>query len=296
MLNIKNRYIKNILFKSISEAGIGVLDVIDIDDMNIKLGAFGELVALAVVEITDDGKNAVGDVVIRLKTAYPAVPVMAIVYKDTHDIVSFAMKLGINDILFLPKNTDTYREAIQRRMADYYEQMNKPKQEAPLSEMIYENINVREALSLELSRAVRGEYSLSIIMAYLNGHGSEVVQNIINTIKEFIRNTDKILLMDSNTFITIFPFVEKTYVPILEEKFREAFKNEIKRVGIHKKLCLYSATFPEDGDTLEILLERLEKGINNSIVINSVRTPLNSLSQSDIEHYKKKLKQYKRFF
>lgn len=297
LLNVKNRFIKNILLKSISRADIGVLDIIDIEDMNIKLAAFGDSVVLAVVEITDDSMNIVSDVVIRLKEGYPSVPVMAIVYKDTYDTVNFAMKLDIKDILFLTKNIDTYGRVIQNKMNNYYDLINKPQQkETLLSEMIHENMNTKEALSLEMKRALRGGYSLSIILANISGNDPEVVQAIINTIKEFIRDTDKVFLMDDNTFITVFPFVEKSYVPILEEKFRGAFKNEAKKVGIHKKLCLYGATFPDDGNTLEELLDRLEKGINNSMVINSVRTPLNSLSQSDIEHYKKKIKQYKKYF
>ena len=102
--------------------------------------------------------------------------------------------------------------------------------------------------------------------------------------------------MDEDTFIAVFPFVEKANVPLLEEKFREAFKKESKRVGIHKKFCLYGATFPDDGDSLEQLLDRLEKGINNSLVISSVQIPLSSLTVSDIEEYKKKIRQYKKFF
>lgn len=298
LLNIKNRFIKNILLKSIAKAQIGVLEIIDIDDMTIKLDAFGDSIALAVIEITDDNMNDVNDIASRIKSVYPSVPVLAIVYKDTYETVNFAMKLGIKDILFLTKNVDTYAEAIQNRMSSYYDIIHMPQQQKVtlFSEMIKENISIKEPLRLELKRAIRGDYSISFILAYLSGNEPGIVQSIINTTKGFIRDTDKLFLMDENTFIIAFPFVDKGHIPTLEGKFREAFKNEVKKVGIHKKLCLYGATFPDDGDTLEKLLERLEMGINNSMVINAVKAPLNMLTQSDIEDYKKKIRQYKKFF
>lgn len=296
LVYVKSRFIKNILLKSIVKAQIGVIDIIDPDDMAIKLDAYGASIVLVVIEITDDNKITVNEVANRIKDVYSSVPVVAIVYKDTYEIVNFAIKLGVKDILFLTKNVETYVELIQNKMANYYDIINSQKKEAFLFGRVHENHDIKESLNLELKRAKRGKYSISFILAYLSGHDPEVVQSIINTSKRFIRDTDKLILMDEDTFIVVFPFVEKANVPLLEEKFREAFKNESKKVGIHKKFCLYGATFPDDGDTLEKLLDRLEKGINNSMVINSVQIPLSSLTVSDIEEYKKKIKQYKKFF
>lgn len=294
LLYVKNRFIKNTLLKSIAKAEIGVLEIIDPDDMRIKLGAYGKSIVLVVIEIIDDKMYDLEDTLSHFKAIYPSVPVVAIVYKDTYEIVNLAMKLGVKDILFLTKNIDTYTDAIQNKMAYYYDIINKQQKETFLSEMIHENISIKESLNLELKRAVRGGYSISFILAYLSGYGPESVKSIIDSSKRFIRDTDKMFSMDEDTFIAAFPFVGKSYVPLLEEKFREAFKAQ--KMGIHKKFCLYGATFPDDGDTLEKLLDRLEKGINNSMVINNVQIPLNSLSLSDIEDYKKKIKQYKKFF
>lgn len=82
----------------------------------------------------------------------------------------------------------------------------------------------------------------------------------------------------------------------MEEKFREAFKLELGTPGHHKRLYLYSATYPYDESSLDLLIERLENGINNSMVINSIQTPLKALSRTEIENYKQKIRQYKRFF
>ena len=295
-LHVNNRFVRNILLKSIAKAGIGVMEIMDSDDLTIKLDAYGNSIVLFVTEIVDDNNLVVDDVVGRIRNGYRSIPVLALVYRDTYEIVNTAIKLGIKDILFLTKNSENYVKTIQNKMVKYYEIINKQEEETDLSESIHENVSVKESLNLELKRAIRGNYSISFILVHLNGQEPEVIKSIINTSKRFIRDTDKLLLIDEDTFIGAFHFVEKANVPLLEEKFRNAFKNESKKMGIHKEFCLYGATFPDDGDNLDELLSRLEKGISNMLAINSVRIPLNSLTVSDIENYKKKLRQYKKFF
>ncbi len=129
LINVKNRFIKNILLKSIAKAEIGVLEIIDTDDMRIKLNAYGDSIVLVVIEIIDDNMYALGDAVSHIKAIYPSVPVVAIVYKDTYEIVNFAMKLGVKDILFLTKNIETYTDAIQNKMAYYYDVIYKQQKE-----------------------------------------------------------------------------------------------------------------------------------------------------------------------
>ncbi len=298
LLDIDNRFVKAIILKSIAKAGLDVLDVIDKDDMIIKLEAFGDYVVLAVAEITKENLDVTKSKIENLRRACPSVPMLAIVYKDTSDIVSFALQAGIKDVLLLPKNSELYKNMIQAKLDMYYSKFNKPveKKEQHVFEKIQEKVDIKESLSLELKRAVRGDYVLSFVMVYLSGNEPEVVKFLIQNVNAFMRDTDKILEVDKDTFIGVFPFTDKSYIPVIEEKIRDAFKSEISHVGIHKKLCLYSATYPHDGATIEALLDRMEMGINNSLVINSVNTPLNTMSKSEIEQYKKKIKQYKKFF
>lgn len=298
LLNIDNRFIKSILLKSIAKAGLDILDVVDKDDISIKLEAFGDNVVLAVTEITKENFDTVESEIECVKKECPSIPILAIVFKDTSDIVKFALNTGIKDVLLLPKNSESYINLIQAKMDVYYTEFSKAGElkEPPISEKIQQKVDIKETLTIELKRAMRGEYSISFVMAYLSGHEPEAVISLIKNVNAFMRETDKLIEMSEDTFIGIFPFTSKSSVPIIEERFRDAFKRELSRMGIHKKLCLYSATYPHDGTTIEALLDRMEMGINNSLVINSVNTPLNAMTKSEIEEYKKKIKQYKKFF
>lgn len=293
-IDIKDFFIKKILIKSVVEEGLGVVDISNLEDMEIKLQALGKIVFLAVVEVYDEKLKHIEAGIKIFRKYCPSIPVLALVYKHTSDIVGFVMNLGIEDILLLPKNPELYNGLIKDRLNSYFPQIS----EVIVPERIGGNTEVKGPLSLELKRAIRGKYPLSFIMAHLSGATAEagLLESLVGRITSFLRDSDKMYLMDENTFIVVFPFSKKEYVPLLEDKFRDAYKVEKPKIGIHKKLCIYSATYPDDGDSLDVLLERLEKGINNSMVINSINSPLNFLSRAEIENYKKMINQYKRFF
>ncbi len=279
---------------------MGILDVVDVDDLNLKLEAFGKEICLAVFEINDWNKTAIRVEIDRLKEVTSSISMLAVVWKDTAEVVTYVMNTGIRDVLLLPKNRERYKQIVEEKLAPYYEKLNPPesakKEEPRFNLEIMENPGVMEALNRELKYAQRGNYPLSLVMAHYNGDGEDVVKGLIDKVKTFLRDTDKVLRVDMETFIGVFPFTEKDFVPILEEKFREAFKLELGRPGNYRKLYLYSATYPHDETSLDLLLERLENGINNSMVISTIRSPLNALSRTEIENYKQKIRQYKRFF
>jgi GGDEF domain-containing protein len=293
-IDIEDLFVKKILIKAIADKSMGIIDSSGLLDMEIKLQTVGDRVFLAIVEVFDKNLNEIEERNKIFRKYCPSIPVLALVYKHTSDIVGFVMSLGFEDILLLPENTELYNGLIENKLNSYLTQMA----EIKLPEFIRGNNEIKENLKLELSRAARGAYSLSFVMAHLTGAISEedLLKSYVGKIKSFLRNTDKLYLMDDSTFIVVFPFAKKESIPSLEDKFREAYKLEKPKIGIHKKLCIFSATYPDDGENLDILLERLEKGINNSMVINSVHSPFNSLSRAEIENYKKMIKQYRRFF
>ncbi|MCX7774295.1 MAG: hypothetical protein N2376_14420 [Clostridia bacterium] len=301
LLHVENRLLKAILLKSIAQADFGVLDVIDVDDLSMKMDAFGAKVCLMILEITDWNQNAIQVELNLLKNSpFQHLPIMAVVSKDTADVVTFAMKSGIRDVFLLPKQRELYRKTVCEKMSTYYQQFLPPVEEKPkernLFEELLENPNLKETLSLEIQRAQRGSYALTLVLAHLSGEKSDFAKNLYQRVKGQTRATDKVLMIDDETFMGVFPFAQKDHTPIIEQKIREAYDLESRKQAGPRKLNLFTATYPDDDTSLDMLLERLENGVNNSIVINSIRTPLNALSKTEIENFKQKIRQYRRFF
>ena len=300
LLHVGNRYLKGIFLKSIASADMDVLDIIDIDDLKLKLNAFGSKVCLAIFEITDWNMNALQVEIDHLKIMFSSIPILAVVSKDTADVINFAMRAGIRDVLLLPINRELYMQTVDDKMEPYYASNTDVKAKSTLksifSEEDIENMGIKEALTLEIKRAHRGGYSLSFIMGHLIGGTPDAILGLFQRIKSFLRDTDKIIIADDENFVGVFPFTPKENLPVIEEKFREAFQEEFGKPGLHKKLFLFTATFPEDDSDLYLLLARMENGISNSMLIDTIKTPLNALSKTELENYKKKIQQYKKFF
>jgi GGDEF domain-containing protein len=133
-------------------------------------------------------------------------------------------------------------------------------------------------------------------MAHMILDTQEELKNLFRRVRTFLRDTDKVIIFDEETFVGIFPFAPKDNVTVIEQKFREAFTEEFGGPPSKKRLFLFSATYPDDEKELTKLIDRLENGINNSMLIDSIKSPLNALTKTEIEHYKQKIRQYKKFF
>lgn len=300
LLHVEGRLLKGLLLKSIDNMNMGILDIMDIEDMNLKLEAFGSKLRLAIFEITDANIHSIREEISRLKEIAPDTPVLALVTKDTADIVTFATRNGIHDVLYLPKNRELYHKIIIEKMASYDQKWN-PKESVPIKKVIVEDSflddqGIREKLVLELKHAQRGNYPLTLVMACLTGEEeSAKAQSYFQRAGSYLRDTDKLLIMDSKNSIGVFPYTHKDFTLTLEQKFRDAFLKEYGNPGRHTRLYLFSVTYPFDAKSLEEILERLKDGINNSMVIDSIQSPLNSLSRQEIDRVRQKLRQYRKF-
>ena len=70
-LHVNNRFVRNILLKSIAKAGIGVMEIMDSDDLTMKLDAWDSIVLC--YEIVDDNNLVVDDVVGRIRVSIDSV-------------------------------------------------------------------------------------------------------------------------------------------------------------------------------------------------------------------------------
>lgn len=296
LLYVENRFLKGVLLKSITAAHIGVLEIVDKDDLNLKLSGFGPQICLVLLEITDENKDIIKEKLDCLKAAIPQTPVMALVSKDTAEIVGFAARSGIKDILYIPKSKELYRKVIQDKLQPYYDQWagSAMLPHAVLNDLI-KKPDVVETLTVALKHAQRGNYPVTLVMACLTGEETWKAPDYYNRMKTCLRDTDRLIKMDDKDFLGIFPYTEKEFALVLEQKFRRAFEAEFGKPGHHINLFLFSATYPIDERSAEKLLERLKNGIGNSMTVTSIKVPLNTLSKNELESYKQKIRQYRRF-
>lgn len=157
-------------------------------------------------------------------------------------------------------------------------------------ENLLSGFNSNNDLKNELKRASRGKHPVSFIMCRLSGIHIGLVQEFYDKLALEMRETDRIANHDYRCFIIVCPFTMKKYLIEIEKKVRGIFERMFQGSG---KLYMYSVTYPDDGESLEKLLDIMEKGVHDSIVISGMRQPLNTLSKEKLEEFKNMLKLYK---
>ncbi len=135
----------------------------------------------------------------------------------------------------------------------------------------------RSQLDHELERARRHHLELSLIMLDIdffknyndsNGHpaGDIVLKEIADAVQENIRKIDIPCRYGGEEFILILPDTGKTAAVVVAEKIRGliermAFKNQEKQPNGQLTISIGVATFPEDGETSNKLVEKVDENL-----------------------------------
>ncbi len=298
LIRVQNRYIKGILFRFLVDRGYEIVEAYDFSDLKLKLDVYGRDFMLHILEIPEYNPGSVYGELAQFRQEVKGIPVMALIPKDTSDFVSPALKIGIEDLLMIPKVRETCKEVIAERLQAILKRID-PKEEELKAQTILaskEFEEIREQIEADLRHAARGKYPLSLLMIRFIGVINDKTDRFIERLKNILRETDTVWRFTPNTWLVCCPFTEKSSIIEVERKVFAAFEAELGQMGHHKRINVFTATYPQDEDNLPDLMGRLFNGIHNSMVINSISAPLNTLSRYEIENYRKKILKYRRNF
>lgn len=302
LLRLSNRFIKGIVYRFLVDDGYEVVEAWDQDDLIYKLEVHAADFILYVLEVGENHAAPLYEGLAQFKKTKAAgnIPVMAIIPKDTAEYVSPAVEYGVEELVLLPRTKESYKTFLTDKLTAVLKRIDPDElQSEPEAVTFWESADsdvIRERLEADLRHAARGRYPLSLLMIRFTGVEGDKSEKFIERLKTNLRETDAIWRFTPNTWLISCPFTEKTFIIEVERKIFSAFESEIGQSGHHRKINLFTATYPTDEDNLSSLLNRLLNGIRNSMVINSITTPLNSLSRAELENYRKQIRQYRKYF
>jgi diguanylate cyclase (GGDEF)-like protein len=127
----------------------------------------------------------------------------------------------------------------------------------PLTE--YVSYNFQELLDIELKRAYRGKQSFSLLLlSFANGTQAG---RAVRILQETLRDTDTIIRHGEASFLIFMPMTNKEGVQIVLERLHTAFasKDYLEEKAENTTFRVSSVSYPEDADSKEKLLIRLEE-------------------------------------
>lgn len=299
LIYIENRYIKSVVLKSLFERNFDFLEVLDENDLMLKLDIFRESILFYIIEIDSLNYEAQFNLIRKLKsdTGMSRFSVLAIIHDGTTEIVGGAKNAKIDDVFLVPEKKELLRGLFNKRLNQFLKKFPSTIDSNPewieYRKNIVSAFSENEDLKREIKRAERGKYPVSFVMGRFFGTGPEKIQGFYGELKSTLRDTDRIMNYDSRAFIVVCPFTPKENLALVENKIRRIYERLLGRNTVFKRLDMYGVTYPDDGKSIDKLVELCEKGVHDSIVISGIREPLNTLSRERLEEYKRMLRLYK---
>jgi len=295
LISVKDLFIKSIILKHLYKRGFEIVEVVDEIDLFLKLDIFRESILYYIVQISANTYGEQYDQIkrIRQENYFKSLPVMAIIPENSKEYIKGAKEAEVNDVFLMPAKRELLKDYLVERLSSFTAKIPSKDSEEYINkvrENLLSGFNSNNDLKNELKRASRGKYPVSFIMCRLSGIHIGLVQEFYDKLALEMRETDRIANHDYRCFIIVCPFTMKKYLIEIEKKVRGIFERMFQGLG---KLYMYSVTYPDDGESLEKLLDIMEKGVHDSIVISGMRQPLNTLSKEKLEEFKNMLKLYK---
>lgn len=126
----------------------------------------------------------------------------------------------------------------------------------PLTE--YVSFNFQELLDLELKRAYRGKQPFSLaLLLFANGIQAARAVRVLQTT---LRDTDTVIRHGESGFFVFLTMTNKEGAQMVGERLRAAFQSRdyLAEGSPQTAFQVVTVSFPEDGDSRNSLLTRLE--------------------------------------
>jgi len=294
LITVSDMFIKSIILKHLNKKGFEIVEASDETDLLLKLDIYRDSILYYIIQVDADSYARQYDMVMKIRQEeyFKNLPVMAIAPDASKKYIEGAKDADINDVFPVPSRRELLKDYLPERLSAFVTKIPAGANEyiSRIKESILSGLGSNGDLKKELKRASRGKYPVSFVMGRISGIHIGLVQEFYDKLSVQMRETDKIVNHDYRTFIVACPFTVKNNVIEIERKIRVTFEKMFKGIG---RLYLYSVTYPDDGESLEKLVETMEKGVHDSIVISGMRQPLNTLSKQKLEEFRNMLKLYK---
>lgn len=209
-----------------------------------------------------------------------------IIHEYSRQIIDEALALNIKDIIVLPMDRSHLEKKIippvysvrpSTAMPKEPPKVNKPAL-VPEEAIIFDD----QPMTLEIARASRGNYPMSLVLTHYNSVGDEAFALFEDELRRQLRTTDQVLRFDNHSLLLICPFTPKGNLVDVENKVRDAFGTVTFKGYTQGNIYLYGVTYPVDGETASELIDKLKDGIHDSKVFSEINGPMDRMKQREV--------------
>lgn len=204
---------------------------------------------------------------------FKGIPLIIVSSYNEKKYVFLAIKVGASDYIVKPYSEELFVKKVNEYIPMLF--INEQVQVGEEEKLV---LTLKDILSISVKSAIRGNYSLSILMvAVMNSYEvqgvdiKEAINMIMKVIKMRVRETDTIIKYGTDNILVVLPFTEHEGAYIVDKKIRsQLISNSLlnqKAEGL--ALGTSYVTYPKDGRTREILLTELQERLQTILVFTT---------------------------
>jgi len=268
-------YVKTQIKNLLIPYNVDVLGASNSIELYDSLDTFKENIDLLLIDINLSGEDAF-IIMKKIRESYGTLPIVILTTVGKRSQFIKGIQNGAVDYILLPLNEENF----MKRALKHLKSKNNTLEITNLTlEQTKPETNFQQYLSLEFKRAVKGNYSLSIVLCTffrIIEEFNEEVENeyillnnhLYEEFKSLFWETDLFVKYGSQSFIGIFPFSNENNTVVILNKITAAFeKIKIK----NEKYKYYNlenvfVTYPFDGSYQDDLLETLSEKMKTAII------------------------------
>lgn len=284
LLNVYSIQVKNDLLSIFIENDMDVLEVLNEHDLLFKHRLIKENLDVYVQEFDEEHYDRSLSQLTMIDRDKVRCVVMIHAYSSK--IIDDTLALNVKDIIVLPIK----RDDLKRKMLPPVYVISKapamPKEPIRLNvdDSNQSSIFDDDPLVIEIARANRGNYPLSLVLVNLANFSKDALTLFEDELRLLLRTTDEILHYDESDMLLMCPFTTKENLVQVENKVREAY-SKVRFKGFNSgSMYLYGVTYPVDGRFSKPLLRLLKDGIHDSRLFSELEGPLSKLTQKDVRN------------
>lgn len=283
LMNVAGSATRKVVLFTIVNLGYDFIEFQNTEDLKFKHSLLKDSIVMLVHELNYSTYDR--DFEMIKEVSNKKIKVLLIIDRYETQVIDDAMEAGAADVVVLPLKEEILKNKMKNVLANTVKPLEIDKHiDDEHIEYSYVDDGV---IDFEINRADRGKYSISLVMVELHSVTEDETIEIIEKLKDRLRETDLVMRYGPLKLLLICPFTGKENIVEVENKVRTLVKENVNKFKNKAVFTIYGIAYPKDGENARELIDLLEEGIMNSRLLGRIKGTFNDIRKEEIEAYRR---------
>ena len=256
VLYIRNAKLRMKVIRILMKNDFYYIEASNPDELMIKLD-LAKNASLMIMDYKEDDQET--DLATLIQANLKKLPILWIMADRNTYQLSDKVKLYITDILLTPFSDNTLLRKVKAILKI---QDKRAATERKAEEISRLPAGRNSRIIGAIKSAVRERFPVCIILLNIAGSTMELNLQVLNRLRNILRQSDEIIEIDLGEFLILCPYTPVEDLNVLERKILDAVTPVVQDAVADPDIKIFGANYPDEIDTFNELISRLAGGVS----------------------------------